>query len=181
MKNQILLHCCCAVCASFCIEKLRNMDYEVILFYSNSNIDTEDEFKKRLKELEKLANIYRLELVVDEYRHEDWLAAVQGLENEPERGRRCGRCFAFNFNRASEEAERRRIPFTTTLSISPHKDSKQLMTEGTMFENFEFFNFKKQNGYLETLALAKAYNLYRQNYCGCEFSKQHLLDKLDAK
>ena len=88
MKNQILLHCCCAVCASFCIEKLRNMDYEVILFYSNSNIDTEDEFKKRLKELEKLANIYRLELIVDEYCHENWLAAVQGLENEPERGKR---------------------------------------------------------------------------------------------
>ena len=55
------------------------------------------------------------------------------------------------------------------------------MTEGTMFENFEFFNFKKQNGYLETLALAKAYNLYRQNYCGCEFSKQHLLNKLDSR
>lgn len=177
MKKSILLHCCCAVCASFCIEKLQALDYEVTLFCSNSNIDTEEEFEKRLNELKKLSKIYKCKLIVDFYDHKSWLEAISGYEKEPEKGRRCSLCFAYNFSRASEKAFELGCNFTTTLSISPHKDSTMIQNEGASFDNFEFFNFKKQNGFMETLILAKNYNLYRQNYCGCEFSKGHLIEK----
>lgn len=171
MKNKILLHCCCAVCASHCIEKLQSLDYDVVLFFSNSNIDTETEFEKRLNEVKKLSKIYNLQLFIDPYNHQMFLDEIKGYEGQPERGKRCNLCFSLNFSQASDAANELGIPFTTSLSISPHKDVDMIKNEGARFDNFEFFNFKKQNGFGEALNLAKNYNLYKQNYCGCEFSK----------
>jgi predicted adenine nucleotide alpha hydrolase (AANH) superfamily ATPase len=170
-EAPILLHICCAPCATTCIERLSSSGYEVILFFSNSNIFPEEEYEKRLENARKLAGILNLRLEVDSYEHEKWLRHVRGLEDEPEQGRRCLKCFEFNLSRASKMADRLKLPsFTTSLSVSRYKQSARIFEQGYAFPKFEAIDFKKKNGYSRSIELSKAYGLYRQNYCGCEFS-----------
>ncbi len=172
IKKPLLLHVCCGPCASGCLPYLQSEEYAPTLFFSNSNLDTAEEFEKRYAEAVKLAERYRLPLIRDEYRHDLWLEAVRGYEGEPERGRRCCRCFGFSFARASAKAAELEMPFTTSLTVSPYKNSDVILVEGSVYDNFEFFNFKKRSGYATSQQESKKLGMYRQNYCGCEFSKR---------
>ena len=169
--DQYLLHVCCAPCASGSIERLIERGEEVVLFYSNSNIYPEAEYEKRLGEAERLAGIYSLELVVDAYDHDAWLSHIKGYEQEPEKGSRCSLCFAYSLYRTKLKAEELGIPrFSTTLTISPHKRSSQIFAEAEGMDGFVTDDFKKKGGFYRSIELSKAYGLYRQEYCGCEFS-----------
>lgn len=152
------------------------------MFFANSNIDTRDEYDKRLGEAKKLAAHEGVRLVALPYDHEEWLHEVaSGYEYEPEQGERCRRCFHYNLKKALEYACTHQFDeFTTSLTISPHKSSamifevaKALIAEGKAATMFLDEDFKQGGGYAESVRRAQALGLYRQNYCGCEFSKAH--------
>lgn len=175
MKPKVLLHVCCAPCSTYCIERLLE-DYEVILFYSDSNIWPKEEYERRLGEARKIAKAYGLELIEDSYDNEAWMEHVRGLENEPERGARCRKCFEFNLGRAAGYAKSHGLgQVTTTLTVAPHKDSKTVFEIGRKVAeeagiSFLEIDFKKQDGFRHSLELSDKHNLYRQNYCGCRYS-----------
>ena len=125
------------------------------MFYSNSNIDTQEEFEKRKREAERLAEAEGVDIVCDRYDHGDWLAKVaSGLEDEPEKGKRCEKCYAYNLAKAAKYAAGHGFDaYTTSLTVSPH-------------------DFKKRGGFAESLRRSSELGLYRQNYCGCEFSRR---------
>jgi predicted adenine nucleotide alpha hydrolase (AANH) superfamily ATPase len=171
LKN-ILIHTCCGPCASASVERLIADGYGVTLYYSNSNIFPESEYRKRLEQVKKLADKLDLSLELDEYNHSAWQERVKGLEKEPERGRRCEKCFKFSLGRTAEAADKLNIPyFTTTLTISPHKSSKTLFEIGKKYSKFLARDFKKKDGFKRSLELSCQHGLYRQDYCGCEFSR----------
>ena len=175
-KNLLLLHCCCAPCAGGCITHpfLDEQALEVaVLYFSNSNIDSEAEFLRRLECVRRLGDKYNIPVEVDPYDHEAWKAAVAGLENAPEGGERCRKCFQFSLSRAAAAAARSNYKFATSLTVSPRKSSRVLFETGAAFPGFQPVDFKKKNGYLNGTRLAGELNFYRQNYCGCEFSKGH--------
>ena len=122
-KSALLLHICCAPCGGGCVGRPEMIDPErkVTLFFSNSNLDSEAEFLRRLAPVRQLAELYGLELIVDPYDHAAWLAAVKGLEGEAEGGSRCRKCFEFNLRRTQMAAAER--GFATTLTVSPRKSS----------------------------------------------------------
>lgn len=169
--SKILIHTCCAPCAAPSIERALLDNYEVAIYFSNSNIYPETEYRKRLEYVKKLSSIYEVMLEEDIYDHDAWLQHISGLENEPEKGLRCRKCFEFNLTRTSQLAARNNYEkFTTTLTLSPHKISKIIFEIGKQFPAYVPYDFKKQHGFLKSIALSKKWELYRQNYCGCEFS-----------
>ena len=171
--KTILLHCCCAVCACGCIDRLLEEGYRITLFFSNSNLAPAKEWERRLAAMRTLAELRDLPLIVDEPDHGAWLRHIAGLEEEPERGARCERCFAFSLNRTAEKCRALGLDvFATTLTVSPHKNSKLIFSVGSRWENFECWDFKKKNGFQKAMQLSAEYGLYRQNYCGCEFSRR---------
>ncbi|RMF55403.1 hypothetical protein D6745_02350 [Candidatus Woesearchaeota archaeon] len=168
--KKLLLHVCCAPCSTHSIEELKK-DYKVTLFFSGSNIYPKEEYEKRLNEARKIAKIYDLELVEDSYNHAAWREFIKGLEAEPEGGRRCEKCFEFNLKRARDYAEEHGFDlFTTTLTISPHKNSQKIFSIGRKLGRFLEIDLKKKDGFRRSVELSKKHGLYRQNYCGCEFS-----------
>jgi len=169
-KPRILLHVCCGPCAAHCAtELMRSRD--VTLFFSNSNIHPRGEHERRLAEARKLAGILGLPLVEDPYDHESWLRAISGLESMPEKGARCAACFAFSLGRTAGYASANGFAaFTTTLTVSPHKHSPTLFSAGRAHPGFVAVDFKKRDGFGRSMELARRYGLYRQDYCGCEFS-----------
>jgi predicted adenine nucleotide alpha hydrolase (AANH) superfamily ATPase len=170
-QSAILLHTCCAPCAAPSAERLVLDGHQVVLYFSNFNIHPETEYLKRLEAARKMANVMNLVIEEDQYDHAEWLAHIQGLENEPEKGERCRKCFEFSLARTDQMAERLGIPaFATTLTLSPHKVSRTIFEIGARFPRFVPIDFKKQGGFLRGLQLTEEYELYRQNYCGCEFS-----------
>ena len=166
----ILLHICCAPCGGGCVERLLAEGRQVRLFYSNGNIATLEEFERRLDSVRLLARHFGVELEVDPYDHAAYLAAVVGLEDEPERGERCAKCFAFNLGRTARRAAELDLPFATTLTVSPHKNSAVIFAAGGTYPNFEAIDFKKRDGFLRSNRIARELGFYRQNFCGCEFS-----------
>ncbi|MGN0852364.1 MAG: epoxyqueuosine reductase QueH [Kiritimatiellia bacterium] len=187
---NVLLHTCCGPCASACEPALRDLGNEVVLFFSNSNVDTAAEFEKRLEQVRRLAAADGVEVVVDAYDHADWLEKVaSGFEHEPEKGARCARCFRYNLARAAAYAAARGCDaFTTSLTVSPHKASRVVFAAGrdaawtvaaapcggsaAAGPAFLEVDFKKKDGFLRSLRRAKELGLYRQSYCGCEFSRR---------
>lgn len=179
---KVLLHACCGPCASACIPALRALGHEPVLLFSNSNIAPDGEFEKRLAALRILAQAERTALLVDPPDHGAWLGNVaRGLENEPEKGLRCAKCFRWNLSRTAEIAKAENIPaFTTSLTVSPHKISKMVFEAGAEVspEKFLPVDFKKNDGFKKSLARSKELGLYRQNWCGCEFSRRKTDDDL---
>ena len=163
MASGILLHICCAPCGGGCVERLLAEGRTVRLFYSNGNIASCEEFDKRLDSVKLLARHFGVELEIDPYDHAADLAAVAGLEDEPERGARCAKCFAFNLGRTARRAAELGLPFATTLTVSPHKNSAVIFAAGGAY-------FKKRDGFLRSNQIARELGFYRQNFCGCEFS-----------
>ena len=169
---RILLHVCCAPCAAPCIERLADNGCKVELYYSNSNIDSKDEFERRLEYVVRLAEYHNIPCYTDAYDHGDWLECVRGYENEPEGGGRCRLCFSRVLGRTAAKAAELGInSFATTLTVSPHKNSRNIFAAGSLFPGFEAVDFKKKDGFLRSIRLAEKFGFYRQAYCGCEFSK----------
>ena len=175
-NERVLLHACCAVCAAYPIEKLVLCGYEPVVYFFNPNISPCDEYERRKLELVRYCEKIGVELVVDDEKHENWLKFVKGLENEPEKGRRCEKCFEYRLMKTAKTAKEKGFSaFTTTLTVSPHKNSDVIFQvaekiAGEYGLRFISENFKKQNGFLRTMQLARENDFYRQNYCGCEFS-----------
>ena len=173
MAEDLLLHICCAPCGGGCVVRLQEEEnIRPVLYYSNSNLCDREEFEKRLASVKILAEKYGLALAVDPYDHAAWLEAVSGLENEPERGARCIKCFEFNLKRAEKKAGESGSAFATTLTVSPLKSSKTIFAIGEKMPGFRAFDFKKKNGYKRSCDIAAELGFYRQNFCGCEFSKR---------
>ena len=171
-KPRLLLPCCCAPCSSAVIERITE-HFDITFYFYNPNIFPEDEFLLRCDEFKKLG----VDVVVEKYNHHEFLNAVKGLENEPEGGARCKVCIASRLTKTFKFAKDYNYDFvTTTLSISPHKDAEFINHLGEQLqENFGvkylYADFKKKNGYLRSIELCKQLNIYRQDYCGCEFAK----------
>lgn len=170
-KKPLLLHCCCGPCSTSSIERLESLGFEPVLFFGNSNIFPPEEAERRFDALRTVADHFSLRIIKGEYDHHQWLKEIDGHEKDPERGERCAICFAFNLREAAEEAQRQGIGyFTTTLTVSPHKDSTVIFAIGDSWDEFEAIDFKKKGGYQRSLELSRELELYRQDYCGCEFS-----------
>ena len=167
---NVLLHVCCAPCSTHSVAVLMEQ-YSVTLFFSNSNIHPFSEYQKRLDDVRRFAQLSCLPLIEDAYNHAAWLEWINGLENEPEKGARCVKCFEFNLGRTACYAREHGFDFfTTTLSISPHKHSQTIFDIGMKLGPFLPVNFKKQDGFKKSRDLSRTFELYRQEYCGCEFS-----------
>ena len=146
--------------------------WQPTLFFSNSNIFPQEEAELRYEALLTVAQTYDLPVIREVWDHNSWLEAVSGLEGEKEGGKRCEACFAYNLSEASHKAEELGFEhFCTTLTVSRFKNSKTIFRIGEQFPLFEELDFKKKGGYEESIKLSKELGLYRQQYCGCEFSK----------
>ena len=173
-KSDIVLHTCCAPCAGGCVERLLEEDKKVILYYSNDNLCSREEFDRRLDSVKILAAHYGLELEVDEYSNSSWMCDICGLENEPERGRRCQKCFLHSLKKTAHFSEKYGCQYTTSLTVSPYKSSDVIFSIGRELGNFAEYNFKKRNGYLRSTKIAADLGFYRQNFCGCSMSAERL-------
>lgn len=176
-KPKLLLHSCCGPCSTQVIDFLKN-DYDITIYYYNPNIDTDEEFSHRLAEQKRYCEIVGVEVLEDGYNPDEFTCAVKGFENEKEGGARCPICFALRLSKTAKKAKALGYDkFGTTLSVSPHKNAEVINDVGFFIgtcEGIEFLegNYKKKNGYKKSIELSKKYNLYRQNYCGCKFSKR---------
>ena len=179
--DKLLLHACCAPCSSEVLERLGNF-FEISIFYYNPNITEEDEYKKRVEEVKKLISLitpkYKVSLIEGNYEPYKFLEMAKGLENEPERGKRCYKCYELRLKETARIAEKLGFSnFCTTLTLSPHKNSNWINEIGEKLNNkyntnYLYSDFKKKEGYKRSIELSKKYNLYRQDYCGCIYSKK---------
>ncbi|MCL2820261.1 MAG: epoxyqueuosine reductase QueH [Oscillospiraceae bacterium] len=177
VKERLLLHCCCAPCASYVIEFLMP-SYDISLLFYNPNIEPKDEYIKRKDELQaylqKAALEQSITLLDTEYDNAVFSDAVLSLRKSPEGGERCKLCYRLRLNETAKRAKAGEYDiFATTLSVSPHKNTSLLNDAGEKAAaefNVKFMqaDFKKKDGYLRSIELAKKYNLYRQEYCGCD-------------
>ncbi len=175
-SDILLLHVCCAPCASACVERLLAEGRKIRLFFSNSNLCSEAEYSRRRESVRRLASVTRTELVEDPYDHASWHAALSaslpGYARYPEGTERCRFCFSFSLGRAAEHARQNGMSFTTSLTVSPHKNSKLIFEVGSRWSFFEAVDFKKKDGFRRSIELSKQYGFYRQDFCGCEFSQK---------
>lgn len=177
-KPSLLLHACCAPCSSHTLEFLEKY-FNITLYFCNPNISPESEFIYRLDELKRLVREMGLNtnIIEEKYNPEVFYSLAKGLENLPERGERCQKCISYRLRMAGQKARQLNCDyFTTTLTISPHKDCTFINECGAEISGecgveYLFSDFKKHDGYKHSIELSKQYNLYRQNYCGCIYSK----------
>ncbi len=179
-KPTLFLHCCCAPCSSYVLEYLLPY-FRITVFYYNPNITPEEEYGKRVRELQRFIRTAgyqdRVTFVEGDYDPRVFFTAVKGLEEEPERGRRCKVCYRLRMEEAARLAALANADyFTSTLSISPHKNALWINEIGQELEVLYGVkhlpsDFKKRGGYLRSIRLSEEYGLYRQDYCGCVFSK----------
>ncbi len=183
--QKLLLHVCCAPCATYCLTRVLDC-FDVTLFYSNDNITSHDEWQKRLEEVQKLVEIvnngqfevqpkFPLKLVVAPFDSAKFFDMAKGLEDQPEGGLRCEKCFELRLGDTANFAQNNGFDlFGTTLTVSPYKNSALLNQVGANLatEKVAWLNsdFKKRGGYNESIRLSQKYQLYRQHYCGCVFS-----------
>ena len=175
--KRLLLHSCCAPCSSHCLSELSPQIGVTVLYY-NPNLDSAGEYEKRKREQLRFLRETGLADFLDcDYAPEDYLAAVRGLEEEKEGGARCAVCFRLRLDRTAREAKARGFDyFATTLTVSPLKNAKLINTIGFAVAEevgvrYLPSDFKKRGGYLHSVKLSEEYGLYRQDYCGCAFSK----------
>ena len=176
-KPSLLLHACCAPCSSHTLLFLHE-HFDITLYFCNPNISPESEFDFRLNELKRLVKELGLDInIIEEpYDSAPFFALAKGLEDLPERGERCQKCIEFRLRMAAAKAKELESDyFTTTLTISPHKDCTFINECGGRISEetgvpYLYSDFKKHDGYKHSIQLSKEYNLYRQNYCGCVFS-----------
>lgn len=176
-KPKILAHLCCAPDALYVVGLLQE-SYEVIGYFYNPNIHPEEEYRLRLEETRRVARHLEFALVEGEYEADRWFQLTEKFKDEPEKGRRCHICYAWRLNKTAEKAKELGIPlFTTIMSISPWKSSAVLNRIGRMTGRkyglgFLEADFKKKDGFKKSVLLSKQFGLYRQNYCGCLYSRR---------
>jgi predicted adenine nucleotide alpha hydrolase (AANH) superfamily ATPase len=178
---RLLLHSCCAPCSSYVLEYLSRY-FEITVYFYNPNIDQPEEYKRRVKEQQRLIAsmdfIHPVTLETGAYEPEEFHRIVRGLEKEPEGGTRCFKCYELRLQEAAKVAQAGRFDyFTTTLSISPLKNAEKLNEIGEKLAKeyrvaYLPSDFKKKNGYKRSVELSEKYNLYRQDYCGCIYSQK---------
>ena len=186
MKETLLLHSCCGPCSTAVIERLAEEGYQLTVLFANANITEEEEYRKRLSEQKRFLSEYNKNQTPDQqvaflegsYQPDQYLRRFEGLEAEPEGGARCEVCFSLRLAETAETCKKLGLSsFATTLSVSPHKNVQKINRIGMELASqigVEFlpFDFKKKNGYQRSLELSREHALYRQNYCGCEFSRR---------
>lgn len=176
-KPRLLLHVCCAPCSSAVMELLSKY-FDITIYYYNPNIHPKQEYEKRFGELVKLNKVMNLNynIVQPEYNPQEFFDMAKGYEDLPEGDIRCKYCMAQRMESCAKYAKANNFDyFTTTLSISPHKNSKWINEIGYNLQDkygikFLYSDFKKNNGYLESIRLCKVFDIYRQDYCGCVYS-----------
>jgi predicted adenine nucleotide alpha hydrolase (AANH) superfamily ATPase len=177
MKPKLLLHTCCGPCAIYVVEELLKQ-YQVTVYFYNPNIHPRKEYLARKAEIKKYLERINVEFVEGDYNTKDWFEHIKGLEHEPEKGRRCDVCFNLRLGevvrRANEDGY---VAWATTLSISPHKDYKKISAIGQALSKnsgIEFIDrdWKKQEGYKISCNMSRIEGFYRQDYCGCVYSKR---------
>ena len=186
-QEKLLLHCCCAPCSSATLERLQ-ADWQVDIYYYNPNIEPEAEFRKRAAEEERFIRAFRpdggVKVLVADYDHAAFERIARGREDLPERSERCYMCYDLRMRSSAEYAKAHGYDaFTTSLSISPYKSSRWINEIGENLERelgirFLHSDFKKQNGYARSIELSRQYGLYRQDWCGCVYSKRDRERKL---
>ena len=177
---NLLLHSCCGPCSSYVIEYLTKY-FNITILYYNPNISPQEEYEKRKEEQIKLINIIpktnKVNIIDCDYDNDKYEKIIKGLEKEPERGKRCTKCFNLRLEKTAEIASKNNYDyFGTTLTVSPYKNAKLLNEIGAELEKkyktkYLYSDFKKKNGYKRSIELSNKYKLYRQNYCGCIYSK----------
>ena len=175
-RPKLLLHSCCAPCSSACIERLKDA-FDLTVYYYNPNIDTISEYNARKEEQQRLCKELQINCIVEDHLQADFYTAVNGKEDLPEGGARCTICYELRLKKTAKKAiELGYEYFATTLTVSPLKDADRLNSIGERIQeelSIKYLpsDFKKKGGYQRSIELSREYNLYRQNYCGCEFSK----------
>jgi len=177
-KKKLLLHTCCAPCSPHVIELLKG-EFEITAYFYNPNIHPLEEYKRRLEEMEQFCNKIGVELIIGSYDVDHWFHITQGMEAEKERGKRCEFCFQMRLGKAAHIAQRNKFQhFTTTLTVSPHKNAMVINQIGRELQRkypvtFYEADFKKHDGFKNSCELGKKHDFYRQNYCGCVYSKKN--------
>lgn len=181
-KKKLLLHSCCAPCSTSCIERLTKY-FDITILYYNPNIEPKEEYEKRKKYqielIKKFNSVNKLNYIDCDYDNNIYHEKVKGLENEKEGGARCNVCYFLRMEKTALLAKKLGYDFfATTLTVSPYKHSKTINEIGKILEekyniNYLYSDFKKENGYKRSIELAKEYELYRQDYCGCLYAKNY--------
>lgn len=183
-KKKILLHSCCGPCSSYVISYLSDY-FDITILYYNPNIYPYEEYIKRKNEQIRLIKEIRKDIknnidIMDcDYDNNIYEEKIQGLQKEPERGKRCWVCYQMRMEKTAKIAKENNFDyFSTTLSVSPYKDANKINEIGKELEEkysikWLYSDFKKKDGYKQSILLSKKYNLYRQDYCGCIYSKPH--------
>ena len=176
VKPKLLLHACCAPCASACVERVKDY-FDLTVYFYNPNIDGEEEYNKRADELKRLCEYFGVPAVTEDYDKSEFYDIAKGYEDVPEGGARCAKCFYLRLKKTAQYANENGFEyFATTLTLSPLKNAALLNETGEKVAQERGIkwlptDFKKKGGYQRSIELSKELNLYRQNYCGCEFSK----------
>lgn len=183
--TPLLLHSCCAPCSSACLERLKDT-FAVTVLYYNPNIDEESEYEKRKAEqIRFLRETGWADFLDCDHDVQSFFAAAKGMEEEPERGARCYRCYRLRLEKTAEIAVKNGFSwFGTTLTLSPYKNAEWLNEIGEELGgryalNYLFSDFKKKGGYHRSIQLSREYGLYRQDFCGCKFSRRTLENRTE--
>jgi epoxyqueuosine reductase len=182
MKPKLLLHICCAPDEAWVVHSL-SAEYDLRCFFCNPNIQPQEEYVKRLAEAHNTAKRYGVPFDAAHYKPEEWEEAIKGFTDTPEGGARCEQCFLLRLRQTAQFCKKIGWPcFTTVMSISPHKRIEMLNRTGKIAADefgvaYELFNFKKNNGFLNSIKLSKELGLYRQDYCGCRLSKMERVQR----
>ena len=183
--KKLLLHSCCAPCSSGVIDRLIDF-FEITVYFYNPNMDSKDEYDKRaLEQIRFVKEAYgdKVKVVIEDYDNQSYLNVVKGYEDQPEGGARCTQCFSLRFKKSFDYALANGFDYlTTTLTVSPYKNVDLINQIGESICNdsrvkWLYADFKKANGYLNSIQNSKKFGLYRQDYCGCEFSLQKSLER----
>lgn len=172
--EKVLLHTCCAICSAHPIKHLQSLGYEVVCYFYNPNIHPQDEHQKRLEAQETLCKSLKCKLVIEEYAPQEFFQI--GLAGEPEKGKRCEKCFELRLSKTFKAAHNLGINnVSTSIVISPHKNFELISQIGLNFGekygiNYLSIDFKKNDGLKKSNEITKQLGLYRQNYCGCKYS-----------
>ena len=187
-KKTMLLHACCGPCSSACLERL-SPDHDVTVFYFNPNITDGKEYRLREEELKRFLAEWRPDIGFEAGRYDpqEYYTCVKGLEQEPEGGERCRACFLLRLEETAKTAKEQGFDcFDTTLTVSPYKNYGVIAEIGRALAEkygveYAAGNYKKKDGYHRSIELSRQYGLYRQDYCGCEFSKAEAEQRRAAK
>jgi hypothetical protein len=183
---RLLLHSCCAPCSSAVIERLTKY-FDITILYYNPNIEPYEEYEKRKEEeirfIKEFNNVNKLDILDCDYDNDVYHELVQGMEGEPEGGARCHKCYTLRLEYTAKKAKELSFDyFGTTLTVSPYKNSQVLNKIGEEISNvynvkYLYSDFKKKEGYKRSIIMSKEYNLYRQDYCGCIYSKRNNIEE----